>query len=180
MVQPDPNIKKVTLRQKDIGAMYTNQDDEQNPVDKYFVRYRVVSEDGTKNSRWSQIYSVDGSNVIAGGTIIGYTVLSNAQTVSVSWKLDSAVFGTPFDVYVRWNESATKPTEEDAGWSNWSFITETTSSSASINVLNNKKWVQVYVQRQTFPKVRTPIASLFTSSIYSTRSTTDSGLVSEL
>jgi hypothetical protein len=180
MAQPDPGIRKVTLRQKDIGAMYTNQDDEMNPVDKYFLRYRIVSEDGTKTSRWSQIYSVDGSNVVDSGTLIGYTVLSNATVISVSWKLDSKVFGTPFDVYVRWNESSTKPTEEDAGWSAWEFASETTSSSASVNTPSNKRWVQVYVQRQTFPKIRTAVASLFTSSVYSTRSTTDSGLVSEL
>lgn len=180
MAQPDPNIKKVTLRQKDIGAMYTNQDNQQHPVDKYFLRYRIVSEDGSKNSRWSQIYSVDGNNVVDSGTLIGYTVLSNGTVISVNWKLDSKVFGTPFDVYVRWNESATRPDENDLGWSAWEFISETTSSSTSINTPTGKKWVQVYVQRQTFPKVRTTVASLFTSSISSTRSTTDSGLVSEI
>lgn len=177
MAKPDPGIKKVTLKQKDIGAMYTNPDES---LDKYYLRYRIVSEDGTQTSRWSQTYSVDGNSAVTVGYVSGYTVLSNGSTISVNWKLESGVFGTPFDAYVRWSDYATRPDENTAGWTDWAFVSEVTSSSFSVNVPTGKKWVEVYVQRQTFPKVRTDAAKLFQSSIYSTRSTTDSGLVSEL
>lgn len=177
MAKPDPGIKKVTLRQKDIGAMYTNPDES---LDKYYLRYRIISEDGTQFSRWSQTYGIDGNSVLSGGLVSGYTLLSDATTITVSWQIDDGVFGTPFDAYVRWSEDATKQNAEDMTWSAWTFASETTSSTFSTNIPSGKKWVQVYVQRQTFPKVRTNAAKIFESTVYSTRSTTDSGLVSEL
>lgn len=176
MATPDPNIRKVTLRQKDIGAMYTNPD---LALDKYYLRYRIVSEDGTQQSRWSQIYAVDGSSAVTNGYVSGYTVLSNGTTITVSWKLEAGVFGTPFDAYVRWNNDPTRPDTNDLSWSDWEFISEVTSSSFAVNIEPGAKWVQIYIQRQTFPKVRSDAAKLFESTVYTTRSTTDSGLVSE-
>jgi hypothetical protein len=176
MAKVDPGTKKVTLKQKDIGSMYTNPDES---LDKYYLRYRIISEDGTQQSRWSQIYSVDGASAVTIGYVSGYTVLSNGSVISVSWKLESGVFGTLFDTYARWSDSATRPGENDVSWSDWAFVSEVSSSGFSINVESGMKWVQVYVQRQTFPKIRTDAAKLFQSAIYTTRSTTDSGLVSE-
>ena len=182
MVQPDPGIKKVTLKQKDLAAMYTQGGESLN---QYFVRYRIVNEASTQTSAWSQIYSVNGTSVGATAFgVEGYNIISDGTTITATWKLPQEVVSTPFDVYVRWHESNTKPTSS-AGWTPWQYVSETTSSTVSM--LNPKpespsetapyKWCQIYVQRVTFPKIVSEPAKLFETSYFTTRSTTNSGIV---
>lgn len=169
--KPDSGIKKVTLTQNDIGAMYT----ESQTVNKYFVRYRIVSDDGALTSKWSQIHSIDAGTVVGPTFGEGYTVVSDGNSMTVSWKLDNNVYGSSFDAYARWNEKATRPLDGDAGWSSWGLVAETSLSSFSAKVATGKVWVQFYLQRRTFPQTKTEAAKIFQTAIYPTRSTTDGG-----
>lgn len=179
---PDSGIKKITLPQGEIGAMYADASTIEGGspnVNKYFVRYRIVSEDGTMNSKWSQIHSIDAATFSGNSFGDGYTVVSNGTSMTVSWKLDSNTYGPSFDAYARYNSSAVRPDENDEGWSEWIFVSETSLSSFSTEIQSGSKWVQFYLQRKTFPKIKSDAAGVFETIIYPTRSTTDGGLLTQ-
>jgi hypothetical protein len=138
-----------------------------------------VADKGSDVSNWSQIYSIDAATVLGNGIADGYTVISNGTSMTVSWKLDSNTYGATFDAYARWNESSIRPDEQDSGWSEWMFVAEASLSSFSVKIPTNKKWVEFYLQRKTFPQAKTDAAKVFQTSIYPTRSTTDGGLLTQ-
>lgn len=171
-------IKNVSLPQKDAGLIYTNHTNPTNLIDEYRLRYRIVSEDKSLVSEWSNVISIPIlSNIIPEGSI-KYTTLSDGETITINWDIDEKIAGSGFHVYARWNSSNTLPTENDPGWTGWSFIMESVSTSASVKA-NTERWIQIYVQRKTSPKAMTDIAKVLKTTVLSTRATTNSGRVSE-
>lgn len=172
-------IKKASIAQKDIGVIYTDHTDPLNPIDEYRIRYRVVSDDKTLVSEWSNIISIPILSNIIPENSIKHTALSNGTVTTINWDIDEKIFGSGFHVYARWNTSDTLPEEDHPAWTDWSFVMESVSTSASVPA-NNANWIQIYVQRKTSPKTMTDIAKVLKTQIYSTRSTTNSGRISEL
>ncbi len=177
----DAGTKSVIIPANIAGPIYVTPQATVGPTSRYYLRFRIVSDDGLMYSKWSQNFTVDVSDVIAaaGFQTLSHTLYSNASTISLAWHLKENIFASGFDVYARWNEEGTKPLVGDASWSDWTFISEVESAGASIPIPENKKWVQVYVQLRSFPKVRCDDIQILETGIYSTRSSTDSGTVAE-
>lgn len=174
----DPGTKKVIIKNSQIGSMFV---DPANNISNYYIRYRIVSDDGLLISKWSQTYAVDaeGISASAGFQTLGHTVFSNGETLSVSWHLKENVYASGFDVYVRWNEDASIPSDSASSWEDWTFVSEVESAGASVNIPAGKKWAQVYVQLKTFPKSLSDSVKILLTPVYSTRSSTDSGSITE-
>lgn len=163
---------------------------ESSTASKYYLRFRIVSDDGIKYSKWSQNFSVNYSNVVAsaGFQTLGHTFFSDASTISIAWHLKENVYAAGFDVYARWNDDATKPTTSDSSWTAWQFISEADSSGASIIIPTTPlpspptkpKWVQIHIQLRSFPKIISNDIKILETDVYSTRATINSGLVTEL
>lgn len=107
----------------------------------YFVRYRVVSEDGTLASRWSQKFELDsgivGENIalntgtVPAGQPAEYTVAksgSSPKVLTITWNVDrllsnKTIFVNRFHVYVRFHSDTTE--EQDP----WKFMGESVATS---------------------------------------------------
>jgi hypothetical protein len=76
-----------------------------SPDGKYFLRYRVVSEDATSRSNWSNIYSVTGNSVadlIETTTSIQLSIVADNLGMNIAWSMPDRIKDEVFDVFVSW------------------------------------------------------------------------------
>ena len=107
-------IKKVVISKKDIDAV---SDD-----GLYFLRYRIVSEDKSRTSHWSPIYSVDGGGLktASAGTSLISLRNEGSEGINISWGIVDTLKINNYDVYVRY----------DYGTSSvWNGATNTTATT---------------------------------------------------
>jgi hypothetical protein len=105
----------------------------------YFARYRVISEDGTVFSRWSQKFEVptglEASDIALLST--EYSASKNSGVLNATWNVDrlftnDKMFVNRFHVYVRFHTN----NEADA---KWTFAQETSATNFSTIIPDNKK-----------------------------------------
>ena len=82
---------------------------------KYFVRYRIASDDGTLKSQWSSIYELDGNSIQDFfGTeevadTLSATVSSDQRYIFLQWEPigGSVIKSSVFDVFAQWSTAST-------------------------------------------------------------------------
>jgi hypothetical protein len=174
---PDKDIKKIKIDHSDLLAISKNN--------KYYLRYRIVYEDGSQESAWSTKYIVDGRSVervTLGDEISTPTIKSDDVYITCDWNIPASLKNRKFDVMVRW--SYTEPVGTMSEW----FYDSTVSSGTANIVIPSKvlvpgnpavkaKYVQVLVQLETVPKAVSDnnSAVLFQTDITTTKSILDGG-----
>ena len=90
-------IKRVVISKKTIDAVSEDG--------LYFLRYRIVSEDKSRTSHWSPIYSVDGGGLKTASSGTSLISLKNegAEGISISWGIVDTLKINNYDVYVRYD-----------------------------------------------------------------------------
>lgn len=83
-------IQKITIPKKEIQSVSANGE--------YYVRYRVISEGGSKSSDWSQIFTLTGNSLSS--TSNTATQFVSTDAVSVSWNILNTLNISEYDVYV--------------------------------------------------------------------------------
>ncbi len=151
------DTKYVRIPAKDLPDAFFLPNDLNNPEDGgknvYFVRYRVVSENGLLNSAWSQKFEVP-----TGVSAADIALLNNQTTkewdaaisnnvLSVTWNVDRLVrdkklFVNRFHVYVRFHSNSTVD--------GWTFMQETSNTNFSTIMPTGKNKADVAVLIPTY------------------------------
>lgn len=153
----DEGIKKVTATGDTLPPLIvTNSTD----VGKYYLRFRIISEDRSKRSAYSPINIVDGvdlANVITVGNPVKYQYYSDTDSFRINWTVPSEIKQTRFDVYARWHSS-------DATLANWEYVGTVAGAQSTLKIKN--AYVQVRIQLETSPHIiNNPAKVLQTGSI---------------
>jgi hypothetical protein len=98
-----------------------------NSENKYLVRYRVVL-DKTKPSDWSNIYSIPAKAV----ALVNGVVRLNGGVIDVIWENSNNL--TQYDVFVKYQESATYQHHGRTTAHNYSIIPQSGSTIAYVLV----------------------------------------------
>jgi hypothetical protein len=126
----DEIVKKITIPRSEIQSVSSDG--------LYFLRYRVVSEDKTRASHWSQIYSLNGKslNKDSSGTPYTQNIISLIQEtngISIAWGILNTLNTSSYDAYVRYDDSTT------SAWNGMSntTATELTGFVATLSTTTN-------------------------------------------
>jgi hypothetical protein len=90
-------VKKITIPRSEIESLSSDG--------FYFLRYRIISEDKTRLSHWSQIYGVDGGNLQNASNII--SLLQEDNGISIAWGVLNTLGINNYDVYIKYDDSST-------------------------------------------------------------------------
>jgi len=71
-----------------------------NSDNKYYVRYRVVL-DKTKDSDWSDVFSIDGKPVVSVTGLVNVVTVSGKQAINIFW--DGINQSPQYDIFVKWD-----------------------------------------------------------------------------
>lgn len=180
MATPDDGIKKVVVSQSELP--YLSKDG------TYYVRYRIISENKTDTSAWSQIYSVTPNSVI---TVLGNSTQSvvplyksDGSTINLTWNIPSSLVADNFDIFVNWSTTS----DYSSGTSGWIYTATTISNNYQISIPSAyltsigsvkyvKFWVQQAVKSSTLSPTTITSARLYNpdSYVYSTGPTSVNG-----
>lgn len=138
---PDSKIKKVVIKKEDLPAF-------NGTTQKYYVRYRVVSEDKNRFSSWSPYYSV--STLTPEQLQCSVTV--NSNVVSMVWKQPVVSRIKEYDIYFKLDGA------------DWVYISSSSSTQFSTLIADAVSTLRVAIQLPTYPKQYFSAAALFTSS----------------
>ncbi len=160
----DAGIKKVTVLAKNLPPLIVfNQTD----VGKYYLRFRIVSEDSSKRSAFSPVNIVDGLDLtdIVAANPVDYQYYSDEESFRINWSVPEEIERTRFDVYARW--SATEP---GLSSQTYSFVGPTVDGAQTTLTIpaTNSAFVQVRVQLETDPHILNNPAKLFETAAMST------------
>lgn len=157
-------IKFVTVPAKDLPDVFYV-----DGKNSYFVRYRVVSEDGTLASRWSQKFELDtgitGEDIllytgtVPSGQPAEYSVTksgSSPKVLTITWNVDrlfatNKIFVNRFHVYVRFHSNQTDEP--------WVFMGESIATSFDTIVPSGKNKADVAVLIPTYRGLDAEISS---------------------
>ncbi len=141
MATPDKGIQKAVV-QKDILPTL-------NANNGYSIRYRIVDENGSRTSHWSQKYFIIANAVEK----VQATIIPDSANGVITLHWDSPLDKTikNFDIYIKWSNSST--------WQYYSTVATTTYSVRSIPA--GATSVKFAIQVQTDPKVRIDNATLY-------------------
>lgn len=123
------NIQKTTIPYADLP--YSTSDG------YYYVRYRVVTESVDILSAWSAKHKIP---VVPISDIVGvdydpnYFIVSDGDTIKLSWDIPSNIQLDTFDVYVKWSAQDDAPTELDWDAIDWQYVITTQANSMSMTV----------------------------------------------
>jgi hypothetical protein len=122
MATPDEGIKRVLVSQSELPAVAD--------TGNYYVRYRVISFDGSQTSAWSPKYQIAGKSFgrVTNSKAIDVDVSSNDQSITCVWTVPPEIDGRKFDVWVRWSYE----TEEDVD--EWIYDSTTSDKIANIPI----------------------------------------------
>jgi hypothetical protein len=141
---PDEGIQKVTVLKTELPKITKDG--------KYYVRYRVTSEDGNKISSWSPKYEIQKDPVSSAtstdktilnpeGTVsakysISYVTKSHGESFDISWtitnssgvvEIPEALSGLDYDTYASWSLN-------NSTWTDWELVSTTKSNSFSVPI----------------------------------------------
>lgn len=141
---PDNNIQQIAISQLELPVVASDGN--------YYLRYRIVSEDKSNTSTWSQTYAVKPKTL---WQILGisanpqYSYSSDGSNLGISWTIPKALVDNSFDIFVKYDSDTT-----------WTYLATTTSNnyywsspyttSSSVN-----HTVNIRVQIQTNPPTAT-------------------------
>ena len=148
-------IKKVVINMSDLPAP--------SPDNKYYIRYRIISEDKSLTSDWSGVFPIDGQ-LVSG---VNGSVTSAADTVGVVWGDEN--LRPKYDIFVRYfNNTETLNTKyEYHGTSavhNYSFLKPTVNVlSYPANTSFEAKKVQVKIQVSNYDHSESLVLEIYES-----------------
>jgi hypothetical protein len=136
LAMADPGIKKVIINKAALPGVRSDN--------KYYIRYRIVSEDKNRVSHWSPIHSVDS---LAIDDAEGEVSVSGKFTVVV---LQESLNKPKYDVFVKFD--------------NGGYVYHGTSSTNTYSFINTgTSTVKVAVQIESSSKVRSNALTIFES-----------------
>ena len=120
---------------------------------KYFVRYRVTSDDDTLKSQWSSIYELEGNSIQDFfGTAevvdtLSATVSADQRYILLQWEpIGSAVIkSSVFDVFAQWSTASTPTWSVD----NYEYIATISSNNFSVLIPAGASYGKFAVQITT-------------------------------
>jgi len=93
----DEIVKKITIPRSQIESLSSDG--------FYFLRYRIISEDKSRLSHWSQIYGVDGGNLQNASNII--SLIQEDNGINIAWGILNTLNVNNYDIYIRYDDSTT-------------------------------------------------------------------------
>lgn len=149
----DKNIKKVIVPPEKLLSVNVN---DRTNTSQYFVRYRVISEDKTRQSAWSPVYQVQARTVndIIGDQDTRYNIFSNGDRVTLTWTPPAILKTTAYDIYTQWYAADGTILEP------YSYSGTSTTNSFNIGVKQNALTVKFWIQVSTFPKLQSTSAMI--------------------
>ena len=144
MPTPDKGIQKAVFKKENLP--------ERDSQNGYSVRYRIVDENGSRTSHWSQKYFAPANAVEA----LAATIVKDSVNGIVTLHWDSPLDKTikSFDIFAKWSNSTT--------WVHYATVSTTTYSIRSIP--SGATSVKFAIQAVTSPKVRVTGATLYETS----------------
>lgn len=118
-----------------------------SPDGKYFLRYRVVSEDGVSRSNWSNIYSVTGNSVadlVDAGTEIKLSLVADQLGVNIAWSMPDRIKDETFDVFVAWAYS--KDYSDLPVYEEWIYSQTVKSNASYANTPSGALYMKARIQ----------------------------------
>lgn len=114
---------------------------------KYVLRYRIVSEDGTKTSQWSPLHTITAKTTteLIGTNDVTAVYYSDGTAVRLNWDVPEGLGVDRFDVYIAW--SATTPATNTP-----EFFSTVSGNSVYAVIPAGMAYVRIIVQLPTYPK----------------------------
>lgn len=158
----DKNIQKIVILQKDLPEL--------EKTGKYIFKYRIKNKTYDIFSDWSTLYklSIVDSNLNESSinslisTSIKYSltqlssgdlVANNNGKIELSWAMPELIKINKFDIYLKWYDGATAPSDGTRNATSWTLFPKTVEGTyVDINILENYDWVEIAVTVASFPK----------------------------
>lgn len=168
MATPDAGIKKAIIQQADFPPLSQNGN--------YYIRYRVLTQDGVSSSAWSQVYSLTPDSVQTVISNKSQSVIpiykSDGYVVTISWNIPSSVVNEDFDVFVNWSTTS----DFSSGTTGWLYKGTTVSNNYQFQIPStptdyrhlpgtSAKYVRVWVQQAIKSSTSTP-TTVASASLY--------------
>ena len=114
---------------------------------KYILRYRIVSEDGTKTSQWSPLHTITAKTTteLIGTNDVTAVYYSDGTAVRLNWDVPEGLGIDRFDVYIAW--STTTPATNTP-----EFFSTVFGNSVYAVIPAGMAYVRIIVQLPTYPK----------------------------
>lgn len=155
----DAGIKKATVLGESLPPIIVRNGTD---VGKYYLRFRVMSEDRLRRSAYSPINIVDADDV--SGQSLEYQYYSDASSFRINWTVPESIQQTRFDVYARWSNST--PTGA------YAFVGTVAGAQATLQIpATNSANVQIRIQVETNPHIINSPATVFETGVLSTAQT---------
>lgn len=111
----------------------------------YYIRYRVITEDGGNGSSWSskfQVPVVSISAIVTDSYNPNYKMTSDSKAIKLTWDISDILKGLKletFDVHAKWSD-------KDTGWDliNWKYISTTKANSIAATVPEYTDVMSIY------------------------------------
>jgi len=103
----------------------------------YYVRYRVITESKDIFSSWSPKYRiavVPVSSLVGANYNPNTSIISDGDTIKLTWTLPANIDLTTFDVYAKWSTQLEPPTTEEWSQASWKYIATTQGNSVSVSI----------------------------------------------
>jgi hypothetical protein len=142
----DVGIKKVRVLGASLPPLIVV---DQNTVGKYYLKFRITSEDRSKRSEYSPISVIPGLNILDIEDLdVEYQYYSDEESFRLNWTTPNEVKQTRFDVYVKWavSESALDTTA-------YTYTETVSSAQTTLNIPAGANYVQIRVQIETAPHI---------------------------
>lgn len=157
----DKNIQKITILQKDLPEL--------EKTGKYMFRYRIKHKVENIYSDWSTMYklsivdsNLNESSINALINNIKYSltqlssgdlIASNNGKIELSWAMPDSIKINKFDVYLKWYDGSSTPSEGTRNATFWSLYPKVVEGTyVDINILENYDWVEIAVTAASYPK----------------------------
>lgn len=161
------DVSKVIVPPKNLLAVNVSNDIDSD-VSQYFVRYRIISEDKSRKSAWSPMYTVLARTVSDilehAGQTASYKTAIQGSRIELSWEVPSALKFTNYDVYVQWQDDAHAPISTSGSEDFFPYFDTSSTKTLNIpipsNLTDTPAYVKIWIQVETSPKNRSNAAKL--------------------
>jgi hypothetical protein len=115
-------------------------------LQKYVVRYRIVSEDRNRFSHWSPQYLVS-PVPLTEEEYSNIAITKSSGFLTVSWETDPDPTPISYDIYVAWGSSPGSVGEEE-------YFATISGNLVTIPIPAAKPSAQIWIQRMSVPRAR--------------------------
>jgi hypothetical protein len=167
----DNNLTKVIIPPQNLLSVNVS-DDINSDSSQYFVRYRIVSEDKSRKSAWSPIYTVLARTVsdmlTSSQQTASYKTVIQGSRVELSWEVPSILKFPKYDVYVQWQDEDNDPISTSGSTNYYQYLDTSSTKTLNIPIPSNltatPRYVKIWIQVETSPKNRSNAAKLLETS----------------